>query len=741
LNRFKIPVLVLASVLAVQAQAGRFQVGAYRKDFDVDRETGYPSDLMAPAQRDTVWLAAARSVLLEPGNLTHQLILGLMSGTEASAWLDSAGMALDDLEDGAEILMDPSEFLAASRAAWRVFSRLDKGDLENAAEAAVWIRVHSVALGLLPREAFLWHRRAQYLNSLTDPEPIGPTGPWPGMLELAPWDAGNAWAMWQAQCQHFLSNLLPEHVTGKEWATFLAGRSNTGITPAGLAESALEPDLQLGLGGVLFKGSDLIEHLVQHPDPPNDFSAQGWWVRGQRTRVKGRAQSYEKIAGNARLSAGWRMDVWRRASERRLLLDHWEHGLQDLKVALTLAGEGRGTSSLRRRLRQWAEQALVLALAQGRTETALEIRQFGLDHLKDDEREAFLAEVGHWDPQLSLGEIDDPLDLATLDRATLLVSRGASPELQPNDDEKRQRFQTAAKKDLWDLWITWGLTLANPEPVTGDVRARAIRYGEALEAARNAEAEGRLGAVMATVALRFAGRGEAEEILRQAFHFDVAARTGGQSPARPSGVPALERHLRGSELDRHALLGLALAAGDMRGILGVAVNLPGRGLTAEEKLRFLYPLPGDGVIRDAILEADSEPALLLAVARNESLFEPTVRSRAGALGWMQIMPFHYEGLGARPGPANWSNPALSIQRGDGLLVENRRRYDGDPYRAVAAYNAGPEAASRWERQLGHTQTRAMYLAWIGYPETRHYVEKVLIDREIYDWIIGGLRTK
>jgi soluble lytic murein transglycosylase len=135
------------------------------------------------------------------------------------------------------------------------------------------------------------------------------------------------------------------------------------------------------------------------------------------------------------------------------------------------------------------------------------------------------------------------------------------------------------------------------------------------------------------------------------------------------------------------------------------------------------------------MESDSEPALLLAVARNESLFDPSVRSRAGALGWMQIMPFHYEDRGALPGEANWGNSRVSIRKADGLLRENSRRYHGNPYLAVAAYNAGPKAASRWERQLGGSPDRDIYLAWIGYPETRHYVENVLIDREIYDWII------
>jgi soluble lytic murein transglycosylase len=187
----------------------------------------------------------------------------------------------------------------------------------------------------------------------------------------------------------------------------------------------------------------------------------------------------------------------------------------------------------------------------------------------------------------------------------------------------------------------------------------------------------------------------------------------------------------------HAALGFALATGDMRGILALAYEIPGSGLTQEEKRRFLYPLPAEGPIQQAILAAKTEPALILAVARNESLFEPAVRSRAGALGWMQIMPFHFQDRGAKPGHEHWAMPAVSIGKGDQLLEENRRRYDGDPYLTLAAYNAGPGAADRWLRQLGGEATPEIYLAWIGYTETRRYVEKVLIDREIYDWILTG----
>jgi soluble lytic murein transglycosylase-like protein len=226
-------------------------------------------------------------------------------------------------------------------------------------------------------------------------------------------------------------------------------------------------------------------------------------------------------------------------------------------------------------------------------------------------------------------------------------------------------------------------------------------------------------------------------LLGQALDADIARLTGGGTAPRPSLIPALVQKAGRDYVQIHALLGFALAAGDLRGTLGAASLLPQRGLTAAERRLFLYPLPGPGPVRDALLKAGNDPALLLAVARNESLFEAGVRSWAGALGWMQIMPFHYERRGALPGARNWTNAPVSIAAGDRLLADGTRRYHGDPYRMLAAYNAGPEATDRWDRQLGGRAARDIYLAWIGYPETRHYVEKVLTDRAIYQGIIAG----
>jgi soluble lytic murein transglycosylase len=100
------------------------------------------------------------------------------------------------------------------------------------------------------------------------------------------------------------------------------------------------------------------------------------------------------------------------------------------------------------------------------------------------------------------------------------------------------------------------------------------------------------------------------------------------------------------------------------------------------------------------------------------------------------MPFNYPERGLNGDVPVWRQATTSLGRGCEVLGADLRRYGGDPYRAVASYNAGPGAVARWQRQLGGARDRDLFLAWIGYPETRQYVEKVLIDREIYAWILS-----
>jgi uncharacterized protein YukE len=98
-------------------------------------------------------------------------------------------------------------------------------------------------------------------------------------------------------------------------------------------------------------------------------------------------------------------------------------------------------------------------------------------------------------------------------------------------------------------------------------------------------------------------------------------------------------------------------------------------------------------------------ALLAAVAKTESSFDPKIVSSAGAQGLMQFMPETARGLGVDP-----FNPASAVDGAARLLKENINRF-GSVDLALAAYNAGPGAVEK-------------YGGIPPYPETQDYVRKV-----------------
>lgn len=100
-------------------------------------------------------------------------------------------------------------------------------------------------------------------------------------------------------------------------------------------------------------------------------------------------------------------------------------------------------------------------------------------------------------------------------------------------------------------------------------------------------------------------------------------------------------------------------------------------------------------------------SLLSAVARQESGYNPTAVSSAGAQGLMQLMPATARGLDV----ANPLDPAQSVDGAARLLRSLLDRFDS-PDLALAAYNAGPGAVLR-------------YHGVPPYPETQHYVRSVL----------------
>ncbi|MBP7668957.1 MAG: lytic transglycosylase domain-containing protein [Candidatus Eisenbacteria bacterium] len=147
-----------------------------------------------------------------------------------------------------------------------------------------------------------------------------------------------------------------------------------------------------------------------------------------------------------------------------------------------------------------------------------------------------------------------------------------------------------------------------------------------------------------------------------------------------------------------------------------------------------YPVAFAPEIEEAARRFSLSPALILAVMRQESLLEPAIRSSAGACGLMQLMPATAARMAARIGLAGYDleRPSDNILLGACHLAELLEWSGGDLTLALAAYNAGPEAARRWQKRGRNPDE---FIEFIGYQETRRFVRAVLMHygflREAY----------
>ena len=118
----------------------------------------------------------------------------------------------------------------------------------------------------------------------------------------------------------------------------------------------------------------------------------------------------------------------------------------------------------------------------------------------------------------------------------------------------------------------------------------------------------------------------------------------------------------------------------------------------------------DALINDAATRNGVDPALLKALIRQESNFNPNARSGAGAVGLTQLMPSTAAGLGV----GDPTDPAQAIEGGARYLRQQLDRFGGDPAKALAAYNAGPGAVQRFGGVPPYAETQAYVQRVLGY---------------------------
>jgi soluble lytic murein transglycosylase-like protein len=127
-------------------------------------------------------------------------------------------------------------------------------------------------------------------------------------------------------------------------------------------------------------------------------------------------------------------------------------------------------------------------------------------------------------------------------------------------------------------------------------------------------------------------------------------------------------------------------------------------------------------------------ALLWAIMRQESAYQRAARSKAGAVGLLQLLPSTASRLNRAPVlDAALTEPDLNVRLGAkylrGLVTEF-----GDPRAAMAAYNAGEEAVRRWLRDRPVVDD--LWVELIPYRETRDYVKQVYTIWRRYEALYG-----
>jgi soluble lytic murein transglycosylase len=141
-----------------------------------------------------------------------------------------------------------------------------------------------------------------------------------------------------------------------------------------------------------------------------------------------------------------------------------------------------------------------------------------------------------------------------------------------------------------------------------------------------------------------------------------------------------------------------------------------------------------------------KPALVLAVIRQESEFDPTAISAAGARGLMQLMPASARAAAATlkipyRAPAT-TEAQYNVRLGSAHLADYIGEFGGSYLLGIAAYNAGPDNVRRWIETNGDPRKAEVdtidWIELIPFGETRNYVQRVLESLQVYRYRLTGM---
>jgi soluble lytic murein transglycosylase len=208
------------------------------------------------------------------------------------------------------------------------------------------------------------------------------------------------------------------------------------------------------------------------------------------------------------------------------------------------------------------------------------------------------------------------------------------------------------------------------------------------------------------------------------------------------------RELAAIDGNSHAMRMFLLAeypqAGGYHDATVLATKMAMRGeISSRLAERIRYPRAYWPLFSQAAARTGIKPYLLLALSRQESLFDPRACSYADARGVMQLLPSTAAKVAAQSGIAPYRidlyDPAINIELGSTNLKMMLAMFGGDEFKAIAAYNGGEDAVRRWVERYGGADDE--WVENIEFAETRNYVKKVVGGMREYQMLYPRLNTE
>jgi soluble lytic murein transglycosylase len=200
------------------------------------------------------------------------------------------------------------------------------------------------------------------------------------------------------------------------------------------------------------------------------------------------------------------------------------------------------------------------------------------------------------------------------------------------------------------------------------------------------------------------------------------------------------QHYFGAEAEVAMVAHLAQALGDNQMAVRIGKAAIARGMNL---VHYSYPIHAFPAYEP--LRTPPEPALLLALARQESEFNSSIMSGAGARGILQVMPGTARHI-CRSYKIKYNvrklmaDPSYNAMLASAYVGDRMDDVDGSYILTLTSYNAGPGRTRQWIREFGDPRDPGVdpidWIYQIPFEETRDYVQKVLSNVQIYRARLG-----